>query len=207
MAQQLYKNNAYGSLAASISDTSTVISLATGQGSRFPSPAGADYFLATLIGVDGSGVENAWEIVKVTARATDGLTAVRGQDNTAAVSWPAGTRIEMRVTADTLSGIATSSGGAMAYINGAATLSSKIHYFIDSTGGSFTANMPASPTTGDVVELSDSFSSWAANPVTLNRNGSNFVDPYGNSQAENFILNVAGLTLSFIYTASGWKAI
>ncbi|QOJ19482.1 MAG: hypothetical protein HRU77_01480 [Gammaproteobacteria bacterium] len=207
MGQQLYKNNAFGSLSGGISDSSTVISLATGQGARFPSPTGGDYFLATLIGVDGNGAENAWEIVKVTARATDGLTVVRGQEGTTAVAWSAGARIEMRITAGTLSNIATSSNNAMAYVNSSATLAPKIHYFIDSTSGSFAVNMPSSPSLGDIVELSDALSSWAANPVTLNRNGSNFVDPFGNSQAENFILNVAGLTLSFIYTASGWRAI
>ena len=64
---QLFANNAYGSLGSSLSNVATSLTLATGNGARFPSPSGGDYFLATLVGLDGNGAENAWEIVKVTA--------------------------------------------------------------------------------------------------------------------------------------------
>ncbi len=99
---QVFKNNAYGSLAAELSAVGTLASLATGQGARFPAPTGGDHFLATLILLDGNGAESAWEIVKCTARATDGLTIERAQEGTTARIWPAGTRIELRTTAGTL---------------------------------------------------------------------------------------------------------
>ena len=69
---QVFKNNAYASLAAELSAVGTLATLAAGQGARFPSPTGGDFFLATLILLDGNGAETAWEIVKCTARATDG---------------------------------------------------------------------------------------------------------------------------------------
>lgn len=99
---QVFKNNAYASLAAELSASGTLATLAAGQGARFPAPTGGDFFLATLILLDGNGAETAWEIVKCTARATDGLTIERAQEGTTARIWPVGTRIELRTTAGTL---------------------------------------------------------------------------------------------------------
>lgn len=106
---QLFKNNATGAIYGSISDAATTITLATGHGARFPS-VGSDYFLATLIGVDVNGVENAWEIVKVTARSNDVLTVVRAQEGTTAAIWASGTRIEARATADTFGSFLVATG-------------------------------------------------------------------------------------------------
>ena len=110
---QLFTNNAYGSLASAASNSTTTLTLATGNGARFPSPSGGDYFLATLIGLDSNGSETSWEVVKVTARATDTLTVVRGQESTTAVAWAAGSRIELRVTARTMGSLLPFSGGTL----------------------------------------------------------------------------------------------
>lgn len=99
---QLFKNNAFASLAAELSAAGTLATLATGQGARFPAPSGGNHFMATLILLDGNGAETAWEVVKCTARATDGLTIERAQEGTTARIWPVGSRLEMRVTAGTL---------------------------------------------------------------------------------------------------------
>lgn len=100
MAKQLYANNAKSSLAAGISPGTTVFSVAAGEGARFPTPTGGDYFLATI------EVSGSVEIVKVTTRSTDTFTAVRAQEGTSAATWPQGTLIEMRVTRDTLTSFA-----------------------------------------------------------------------------------------------------
>ena len=105
MSLQLFKNNAYGYLAATIDNDDTTLTLSSGQGARFPNPTGTDYFLLTLIGLDNNGAENAWEIVKCTARSTDTLTVVRAQESTSAAGWNIGTRVELRVTAGTLDGM------------------------------------------------------------------------------------------------------
>ena len=110
---QLYTNNAYGSLASPITSTATTIALATGNGARFPSVPAGDYFLLTLIGLDSNGIENSWEIVKVTARSNDALTVVRGQEGTTAAAWPAGSRVELRVTSATMSSLLPLAGGTM----------------------------------------------------------------------------------------------
>ena len=86
-----FTNNASGTLASSITTSSTTITLTTGQGAQFPSLASGEFFFATL--VDSS---NNLEIVKVTGRATDVLTIVRAQDNTAARAFVGGDRFELR---------------------------------------------------------------------------------------------------------------
>lgn len=95
----LFTNNAWGTLNGGISAIATTINLGTGQGAKFPAPTGGDHFLATLVGYDGEGKENAWEIVKCTARSTDALTVVRAQEGTTGAIWSTGARIELRITA------------------------------------------------------------------------------------------------------------
>jgi hypothetical protein len=90
----LYTNNATSTLAAGIAAGATSITVQTGHGARFPSVSGSDYFYATL--TNSAGTTN--EVVRVTARATDALTVVRGQDGTTAAAWNAGDRIELRMT-------------------------------------------------------------------------------------------------------------
>lgn len=102
---QLFQNNAESLLADPIVAGDTVITVANGAG--FPAIAGGDFFMLTLIGLDDSGNENAWEIVKVTARSGNTLTVVRAQEGTAAVGWPGSTRCELRITAGTLGDITT----------------------------------------------------------------------------------------------------
>ncbi len=107
-----------------------------------------------------------------------------------------------------LSGIPGADGASgLDYLASAGALTAGMQYSLNSSGASFTAVMPPSPGVGDLVSVFDPFLSWATNPVTLDRNGSNFVDQYGVAQAEDFELNVAGITVTFIYTASGWRTI
>lgn len=94
---QLLKNNASGVLSVGINTTATSITLVDGSG--FPSPTGGDYCLATLIGLNANGVENAWEIVSITGRTTNTLTVARAQEGTTALSWGVGATIQARLTA------------------------------------------------------------------------------------------------------------
>jgi len=102
----LFKNNAYSTLASGVTDSATTLSLASGQGTRFPSPTGADYFYATLI-----DTSNNLEIIKVTTRSTDTLTIVRGQESTSARAFSTSDRIELRITAAGLGDIVSAAVG------------------------------------------------------------------------------------------------
>jgi hypothetical protein len=95
---QLFANNADSTLAAPVSSVALSIQVASGEGVKFPTPTGGDYFLATLCKVV-SGVETTIEIIKVTARATDILTIVRAQEGTTAQTYTTSDRVSLRMTA------------------------------------------------------------------------------------------------------------
>jgi microcystin-dependent protein len=108
----LLSNNASSVIASSITSSSTTIILAAGQGVEFPSPGATDYFYATLL--DSS---NNLEIVKVTARSTDTLTVVRGQDGTSARAYTAGDLLELRLVAGVLNDVQTTINSLQTTIN------------------------------------------------------------------------------------------
>lgn len=91
------KNNASGTLATAINASDTGIVLTTGNGASFPTLGASDYFYATLESTGGT-----LEIIKVTARSGDSMTVVRAQEGTTAQSFAAGSRIELRVTAQSV---------------------------------------------------------------------------------------------------------
>jgi hypothetical protein len=91
------KNNASGTLATAINASDTGIVLTTGNGASFPTLGASDYFYATLESTGGT-----LEVVKATARSGDSLTIVRAQEGTTANSFAAGSRFELRVTAQSV---------------------------------------------------------------------------------------------------------
>jgi hypothetical protein len=100
-----FTNNATATLAASISSSSTSLTVTTSQGALFPSIGAGDFFYATL--TDSS---NNLEIVKITARAGDTLTAVRAEEGTNARAYAAADKLELRLTAAGLNNFATQAG-------------------------------------------------------------------------------------------------
>lgn len=91
----ILKNNASSTLAtaATASDTAIVVA----DGSQFPALSSGEYFYATLVSPTGTV-----EVIKATARASNSLTVVRAQDGTSAASFQVGSRVEMRVNAETV---------------------------------------------------------------------------------------------------------
>jgi len=100
------KNNASGTLATAISASDTGIVLTTGNGASFPVLGLGDYFYATLESTGGT-----FEVVRVTARSGDSMTVVRAQEGSTANSFAAGSRLEMRVTAQAVIDIASQYAG------------------------------------------------------------------------------------------------
>lgn len=98
---RLFANNASSTLASPISNSALSMTVASGEGARFPSPGAGDYFNITLCKVT-SGIESEIEIVKVTARSGDIFTIQRAQEGTTAVAHASGDFVGMRVTAATM---------------------------------------------------------------------------------------------------------
>jgi len=81
MTVQVFSNNAKSTLASAITSTQTTITVAPGTGALFPNPSGGQQFKITLISATSSTV---YEICNCTARSTDTLTIIRGQEGTTA---------------------------------------------------------------------------------------------------------------------------
>lgn len=88
------KNNATSTITTAINASDVGLAVAAGTGSLFPTLGVGDYFYATLVSAGGT-----YEVIKVTARVGDTMTIVRAQEGTTAQSFTSGSRIELRVTA------------------------------------------------------------------------------------------------------------
>lgn len=117
-----FSNQGSSALAAGITSSAITINLVAGEGAKFPALTGSDYFMLTLVKLIGGAP--VMEIVKVTARAGDTLTVVRGQEGTAATTFSAGDRAENRLTAGALDRLVTPIDKTVtnATANGAVTL-------------------------------------------------------------------------------------
>lgn len=90
----ILKNNAVSTITTAISASDVGLAVAAGTGTLFPTLGASDYFYATLVSAGGT-----YEVIKVTARVGDTMTIVRAQEGTTAQSFASGSRIEVRVTA------------------------------------------------------------------------------------------------------------
>jgi hypothetical protein len=81
---------------------------------------------------------------------------------------------------------------------------SGVGYFADTTSSAFTVTLPAAPSAGDIVALSDYTGTWTTNNVTVGRNSSNI-----NGAASDLILNGNNTTATLIYVdgTEGWRVI
>lgn len=89
----LINNNAVSRLASSLSAVATTLSVTPGEGAKYPSPAGGNWFPVTVLKASG-----VYEIMRCTARAGDVLTVSRSQEGTPAAAFDAGDRVELRIT-------------------------------------------------------------------------------------------------------------
>lgn len=108
---QLFTNNAYSTIAsAGITSGSGSVQVASGEGARFPSPSGGDFFDLTFT---QAGTESTWEVARCTSRSGDVLTlGTRGVEG-AAAGWAIGDKVQIRLTAAYLNSLvstASSSG-------------------------------------------------------------------------------------------------
>lgn len=102
MGVAILKNNAVSKLASSLTTGATALSVTAGQGGLFPTLTAGDWFPLTLVNAAGS-----LELVKCTARTGDVLTVVRAQEGTAALTFVAGDRVELRLSASVIEDINT----------------------------------------------------------------------------------------------------
>ena len=81
---------------------------------------------------------------------------------------------------------------------------SGVGYFCDTSSAAFTVTLPAAPSAGAIVALSDYTGTWATNNLTVGRNSSNI-----NGTAADLVLNQNNTTATLIYVdaTEGWRLI
>lgn len=127
-----------------------------------------------------------------------GLT--RGMEGTTAVNFPSGATVIQALTAGQLNQMLMP-----VLVNSAHNADAGDWILADSSAGSFTITMPAAPGDGAAVRLTDYASSWEANPVTLGRNGAQFLDPTGTAVNEDFSLNAQNADAVAVYFSGVWR--
>ena len=75
-------------------------------------------------------------------------------------------------------------------------------YFINTTSGPLTINLPASPSAGDIMAIKDYTGTFTTNACTVGRNGSNI-----RGAAADFVFekNNSGATFIFVDATEGWQ--
>ena len=96
-----FTNNASTQTVKSVSSVDTTITVAENEAAIFPRLESGDYFLLTLMDINGQH-----EIVKCTSRTDSVFTVMRAQENTTAHSFPIGSLVELRLTADSITRVA-----------------------------------------------------------------------------------------------------
>ncbi|MCI9865512.1 hypothetical protein RHIZ_06100 [Rhizobium skierniewicense] len=147
-------NNAVSTLAASITSGATTLSVQGGDAGKFPVLGAGDWHPATII-----DPANNMEIVRVTARAGSNLTIVRAQEGTTAKAFAAGSRIDVRVTAETIGSIVQKS------IDDASALNNAIDLRMPKSGGAFGGAISAKEYTVDNGAGIDAVYYWKQNSI------------------------------------------
>ena len=77
-------------------------------------------------------------------------------------------------------------------------------YFINTTSGAITMNLPSSPSVGDIVAIKDYASKFSTNNLTIGRGGSNM-----NGNAADSVRNTNNESLTLLYAdaTQGWLSI
>jgi hypothetical protein len=95
-----------------------------------------------------------------------------------------------------------SGGGGITYSLKTAnyTAKDKDGILANTTAGSFTVTLPASPAIGASVVINDAADSFGTNNLIVARNGSTI-----ETIADNLILDLSSVSVSFIYTGTTWQ--
>jgi len=134
-------------------------------------------------------------------------TALQISDSGDTVTLPSGATLTI---AGTINATGTATGfGAIDWQTGAIKTSTFTGvagegYFVNTAGGAVTANLPASPSAGDQMAVSDYGNNTETNGITVGRNGSNIE---GSASDYSFLENGAAANFIYVDGTKGWIVI
>lgn len=105
----IFKNIARSQLSAGIDDVQTTITVLATEGAKFPNLTGGDTFRVAV----EDPLTRTVEIMDCTGVSGDVLTVTRGAEGSAALAFPLGSRVELRLTAGVMDAMLQKSGGTM----------------------------------------------------------------------------------------------
>ena len=98
--------------------------------------------------------------------------------------------------------LSASGGGSWSVITTTTTASSGAAYLVDTSAGSFTVSLPASPSTGAAVTFSDRSYTWDRYPVTIGRNGQTI-----ETLSEDMICSIQEASFTLVFDGSTWRLV
>ena len=125
-----------------------------------------------------------------------------------------GSGATVEVAADATQMLYTDGAGATAAVNVVASAAAGVSYSVqtsnyttanlegvlaDTSGGSFTVTLPASPAAGDQVVVADAANTFDTNNLTVGRNGSTI-----GGVADDLLLDIEGASVQLVYTGTTW---
>lgn len=85
-------------------------------------------------------------------------------------------------------------------VNSNFTANKFIYYYVNTSSGPISMNLPINPSNGDWFMISDSNSTFDSNPLTIQNNGTYTI----NRSVDNLEINVENSKLKFVYINGNW---
>ena len=138
------------------------------------------------------------KVNKISPRTACGTTTLGDSGDTFTI--PAGVTITNSGTAAGFGATGAASWDTTVKTTGFTAVSG-VGYFVNTTAGAITVTLPASPSAGDVVAVSDYAGTADTNNITLGRNSSNI-----EGDAADFVINQRGISITLVYVdaTKGW---
>jgi hypothetical protein len=142
------------------------------------------------------------KVNKISPRTNCGTVTLGDSGDTFSI--PAGVTLTNSGTATGFGPTGAVSWNTTAVTSSPLTAASGVGYFIDTSGGAITVNLPVG-SAGAIISLADYTNTWQTNAVTVNANGSEKIG----GVAAPATLNIEGQSVTFIYVdaTEGWKNI
>lgn len=129
-----------------------------------------------------------------------GIASVAG---VSAINGQAGALTLKTVNGGSLLGAGDLVVGAI-YVNASGNVSAQDN-LVDTRAGAITLTLPAAPAANVACRFTDIANAFGTNACTLGRNGKSFLDGNGNIHASDFVLDIAGASVTVFFDGTYWR--